>query len=94
VAGLTLFVYPYIALLLTSGTTWLLSLTSVMVLSLLLFYSAGRFHTTRWQLIGFPFAVALLCAISLRTMTLNLLQGGIYWRGTFYSLAELRKNRV
>jgi len=93
-AGLTLFVYPYIALILTSGATWLLSLASVMVLSLLLIISARRFNTTHWQLIGFPFSVALLCAISLRTMTLNLVQGGLYWRGTFYSLADLRKNRV
>ncbi|MBD1401547.1 glycosyltransferase [Pelovirga terrestris] len=92
--GLTLFVWPYVALLLTSGLPWLLSLLSVLSLSLLLGVSARRFNTTRRQLIGFPFAVLVLCAISLRTMTLNLLQGGIFWRGTFYRLAELRKNRV
>ncbi len=92
--GLTLFVWPYIALLLAGGTTRLLSLLSVLTLSLLIWVSARRFNTTYWQLLGFPFAVVLLCAISLRTMTLNLLQGGIYWRGTFYTLKELRKNRV
>jgi len=27
-------------------------------------------------------------------MLLNLIQGGIYWRGTFYSLKELKANRV
>jgi len=25
---------------------------------------------------------------------LNLMQGGIYWRGTFYSLKELKQNKV
>ncbi len=94
VTGLILFAYPYFALLLTTGSAWLLSLASVIILSLLLLISANRFGTTYWQLIGFPFAVILLCIISLRTMTLNLLQGGIYWRGTFYPLTELRKNRV
>ncbi|HMB16268.1 MAG TPA: glycosyltransferase family 2 protein [Pelovirga sp.] len=94
VAALTLFVYPYLALILASGMARLLSLTSVIVLSLLLINSARRFNTTHWQLLGFPLAVMLLCAILMRTMILNLLQGGIYWRGTFYSLAELRKNRV
>lgn len=93
-SGLILFVWPYAALLLTSGSVWWLSLLSVLTLSLLMWISSRRFNTTRWQLLGFPLAVALLCAISVRTMTLNLLQGGIYWRGTFYSLAELRKNRV
>ncbi len=92
--GLVLFVWPYLALLLTNGTIWLLSLLSVLTLSVLTWVSARRFNTTGWQLIGFPFAVLVLCAISLRTMTLNLLQGGICWRGTFYRLAELRKNRV
>ncbi len=92
--GLALFVWPYVALLSTSGTIWLLYLLSVVTLSLLIGISARRFNTTSWQLIGFPFAVLVLCAISLRTMSLNLLQGGIFWRGTFYDLAELRKNRV
>jgi hypothetical protein len=32
--------------------------------------------------------------ILLRTMLLNLIQGGIRWRGTFYSLKELKGNRV
>lgn len=93
-AALILFVYPYVALILTSSTTWLLSLASVTTLSLVLITSARRFNTTLWLLIGFPLAVLLLCIILVRTMTLNLLQGGIYWRGTFYSLTELRKNRV
>lgn len=94
IAGLTLFAYPYFALLFTTDSAWLLSLVSVIILSLLLLVSATRFGSTYWQVVGFPFAVILLCVISLRTMTLNLLQGGIYWRGTFYPLAELRKNRV
>jgi len=94
VAALTLFAYPYLALILTNGTAWWLSLASVIILTLVLINSSGRFNTTRWQVIGFPLAVILLCAILVRTMTLNLLQGGIYWRGTFYPLAELRKNRV
>jgi len=32
--------------------------------------------------------------ILLRTMILNLVQGGIRWRGTFYSLKELKANRI
>jgi glycosyltransferase involved in cell wall biosynthesis len=94
VAALSLFVYPYMALVLTNGMARLVPLASVMILSLLLLVSAQRFNTTYWQLVGFPVAVILLCAISLRTMVLNLLQGGIYWRGTFYPLAALRNNRV
>lgn len=41
-----------------------------------------------------PFAAVLMAWIMTRALVLNLWQGGIVWRGTFYSLAELRRNRV
>jgi glycosyltransferase involved in cell wall biosynthesis len=40
----------------------------------------------------FPIAAALLIYALLRSLLVTLLRGGILWRGTFYSLAELRKN--
>ncbi|HWI40298.1 MAG TPA: glycosyltransferase family 2 protein [Verrucomicrobiae bacterium] len=48
----------------------------------------------RWYALGFPAAALLFAFIVLRTTFLNLLHGGITWRGTFYSLKELRSNRV
>jgi hypothetical protein len=36
----------------------------------------------------------LFVLIQLRTMALNLWQGGITWRDTFYPLAELKRNVV
>ena len=41
-----------------------------------------------------PIVVGLFVFILWRTMILNLVQGGIRWRGTFYSLRELKANRV
>jgi hypothetical protein len=61
----------------------------------LIFVDSARFHHARaWHVLGFPVATGLFVVILLRTMLLNLLQGGIYWRGTFYSLRELKANRV
>ena len=37
---------------------------------------------------------ALFIYILLRTMLLNLIQGGIWWRCTFYVLEELKANRI
>lgn len=42
----------------------------------------------------YPVVFVLLAWIVVRAMVLNLWQGGITWRGTFYPLSELRKNRV
>lgn len=39
-----------------------------------------------------PFAAIVVIYALLRSMIATLRQGGVVWRGTFYSLAELRKN--
>ncbi len=42
----------------------------------------------------YPLAALLMSWILIRALVLNLWQGGIVWRGTFYPLSDLRKNRV
>jgi glycosyltransferase involved in cell wall biosynthesis len=39
-----------------------------------------------------PYAIAVFIYTLLRSMLVTLRQGGVIWRGTFYSLAELRAN--
>jgi cellulose synthase/poly-beta-1,6-N-acetylglucosamine synthase-like glycosyltransferase len=87
-------VWPYLALLLTNGATRA-TYGAVVLLLTVLFADCASFHgAQRWHAAGFPLCTLLFVWIILRTMAVNLLQGGIYWRGTFYSLAELRENRV
>ena len=45
-----------------------------------------------WNAVLFPFSALALAFTLLRSMLITLKQGGVIWRGTFYSLAELRKN--
>jgi cellulose synthase/poly-beta-1,6-N-acetylglucosamine synthase-like glycosyltransferase len=45
-----------------------------------------------WNAAFFPFSALVFVFILLRSMFVTLKQGGVRWRGTFYSLAELRKN--
>ena len=86
--------WPFAALFLTSGVTWDMNL-AVILLSLILYADCARFHHSRvWHAIGYPVATTLFAVIMMRTMILNLVQGGIYWRGTFYSLKELKANKV
>ena len=86
--------WPLAALFLTSGVTWYMNLI-VILLSLILYADCARFHHSRvWYAIGYPVATTLFAVIMMRTMILNLVQGGIYWRGTFYSLKELKANEI
>ncbi|UJF32597.1 hypothetical protein [Paenibacillus hexagrammi] len=40
-----------------------------------------------------PVTASLLLYTIIRSVSLTFKQGGIYWRGTFYSLSELKKRR-
>lgn len=87
-------VWPFAALLLTAGATRMIY-AGVVLLLILLFADCATFHgSRRWYVIGFPLCTLLFVWIIVRTMTLNLVQGGITWRGTFYPLQELKGNRV
>jgi glycosyltransferase involved in cell wall biosynthesis len=51
-----------------------------------------HFGISAWNALFFPFSALVFVFTLLRSMLITLKQGGIIWRGTFYSLAELRKN--
>ncbi|MCP8967345.1 glycosyltransferase [Ectobacillus ponti] len=87
-------VLPYLALLFSSGLQQLFSLGSVLAISLL--YGITLKKTTAYSLFHvplFPFAAALLICSIVRTMILVFKRGGIVWRGTLYSLRELREQQ-
>jgi zinc transporter ZupT len=56
--------------------------------------SARRLGLDPWLGPMFPFSAAFMVYVMLRSMVVTLRQGGIRWRGTFYPLAELKKNRL
>jgi glycosyltransferase involved in cell wall biosynthesis len=45
-----------------------------------------------WNAVFFPLSALIFAFTLLRSMFTTLKQGGVRWRGTFYPLAELRKN--
>jgi GT2 family glycosyltransferase len=59
----------------------------------LLFFYSGRKFTgiSSAYLVVFPVAACLLMYMMLRSMVVTLASGGVTWRGTFYPLAELRR---
>jgi glycosyltransferase involved in cell wall biosynthesis len=90
VSGLALFtLFPVAACLAGRALWWP---TSIMLLALSLAYQkVGKYHHfSAAQMLLFPAAAVLLLYAMLRSMSLALWRGGISWRGTFYSLHELR----
>jgi cellulose synthase/poly-beta-1,6-N-acetylglucosamine synthase-like glycosyltransferase len=87
-------IWPFLALFVTHGAVRAIY-GAVVCLIVISFVDSARFHHAKgWHVVGYPLTTAMFVFILLRTMLLNLVQGGIYWRGTFYSLKELKANRV
>jgi glycosyltransferase involved in cell wall biosynthesis len=51
-----------------------------------------RSGLSTWNAVFFPISALVFVFTLLRSMITTLKQGGVRWRGTFYTLAELRKN--
>lgn len=94
VAQLAVYVWPFLALVLTSGATRWLNLGSVLILLALCWANAPLAGVRRWHGIGFPVASLLFLYILWRATLMTLWNDGIDWRGTHYPLAELKANKV
>jgi cellulose synthase/poly-beta-1,6-N-acetylglucosamine synthase-like glycosyltransferase len=70
-------------------TCWILVITLLFFQWLLLFYQQGSYKRP-WFFLTIPISGLLMVYIMLRAGLLTLMQKGIYWRGQFHSLTELR----
>ncbi|MEC9306326.1 MAG: glycosyltransferase [Pseudomonadota bacterium] len=82
--------WPFAALLITSGPVLWLNAAIVILLLVgqMVLLQGGSLRW--WSAVLLPVAVPLLIFAYLRAMFLTYVRGGIGWRGTFYSLKELR----
>jgi GT2 family glycosyltransferase len=89
--GLVLFtLFPLLTCLVGRAMWWP---TATMLIAIFLGYQAmGKYHHfSPAQMLLFPVAAVLLLYTLLRSMLLAHLRGGVVWRGTFYSLRDLRR---
>jgi len=95
IATLLLFdVAPFIGLVFGSG--WGRVLAAVSVLISLCFHLGGDIvmRVPPLYCLTLPLGAILFSFVLLRSTRLTLKQGGIYWRGTFYKLEDLRRGLV
>lgn len=86
--------FPVAALALTSGATWWLNLTINVLLAVLYIDNAQTHGAKRWHCVGAPVTALLFQYIIWRATLKTLRTDGIDWRGTHYSLQELKANKV
>jgi len=88
------FVWPVVAVFLTTGLTWWLNVAVIAVIAVLYIDNAPFHGLKRWQWIGFPLTSILFQYIIWNATLKTLYHDGIDWRGTHYSLAELKTNKL
>lgn len=85
------FVWPFLAVWLTTG--WVRGAYIVSVAIMILLYVGYVRKLSRYRGVEvwlLPITALLFVYVLFRSTFLTLRRGGIYWRGTFYSLAELK----
>ena len=90
----SLFLWPYVGLVVVGGPARWLYAASVVLLLLLFVGAAQSQGVPLTDAVLFPVASAVFLFIVWNATLWTLARGGIEWRGTRYSLAELRANRV
>ena len=87
-------VLPFVALPLTSGIQLVLAAFSAVLGVTLLGVWARATGTSSLYGLTIPLGGSILCYMLARSMVITLVQGGVRWRDTFYSLEDVRKGQV
>lgn len=87
-------IFPFVAVFITGGLTQQLYLLVLLLIALVYVYNARFSKLPASYALLHPVGVAILSYAMIASMVRALRQGGITWRGTFYALEQLKKNRV
>lgn len=95
VAGnLAVNIWPFAAVFVTTGLTRSLNVAICVLLMVMYAGGAWRMRGRPWLAIAYPAAAAILIYIMVTATARTLLRRGIAWRGTRYSLDDLKANKV
>lgn len=94
VGNVVLNIVPFIAPFFVTGATRLLYVGSAVLLMIMFAGGAAQTRNRPWLAVFYPVAAAIFIYVIVKASVTTLLDGGIKWRGTRYSLDELRANRI
>ena len=89
-----LYVWPFVALIVTGGLVRIVNALVVVTVLTAFVVAAGYMKIPRTCALVLPLSALLLVWIIVRSTALTLWNGGIEWRGTRYTLKELRANKI
>ena len=94
IGSLLIHLWPWVGMWVTAGIPQALYALTVVMMVASFGIAMASFGVKPWHGLLLPLTIGLLVYIQCRAMMLTLWHGGIYWRGTFYSLKQLKTNKV
>ncbi|MEI6083941.1 MAG: glycosyltransferase family 2 protein [Verrucomicrobiota bacterium] len=94
IAQLLVFVWPLVAVVVTIGAVRWLNVGCVLTMAVLYLDNASFPGVKRWHAFALPVTTLFFLYIIWRATLKTICNDGIDWRGTHYSLKELRANRL
>jgi len=93
-AMMIMFVVPWVALPFVHGWARIFAATAMVLPMLAQVGSALEFEESPFYAITQPLGALIFVWMMVRSMIVTLRQGGIFWRGTFYPIEELKRGIV
>ena len=84
-------IWPWVGVFVTQGVVWWLNFTTLALTVVFYNHLVRRFGWSRWCLLYLPIASVISLSMLWSGCVLTLIRGGIDWRGTRYSLADLKR---
>lgn len=94
VANIAFNIWPFVAVFVTAGITRAFNVGLVFVLMIMYAGGAAMQRNRPWLAPLYPVGVVIFLYIIVRASFRTLSQRGISWRGTHYSLDDLKSNKV
>jgi cellulose synthase/poly-beta-1,6-N-acetylglucosamine synthase-like glycosyltransferase len=94
VMHLLFFIWPFVAVWVTDGSTRILYAAAIAILLLMYAGSAAAQGSPVWHGVLWPVASAMFIFVVWNATVYALVNRGIEWRGTHYPLDELKSNKV
>jgi hypothetical protein len=91
---LVFYVWPFVAVWATAGATRWLNVAAVLIVFASYTMGAPLVGSRRRYAVMFPVAVLLFIYLLWNSTRKTLMNDGINWRDTHYSLAELKANKI
>jgi glycosyltransferase involved in cell wall biosynthesis len=89
-----MFIFPWMALAFARGWGFVFAVVAIAVPVMAQAAAAREFRVSVSYALTQPVGALIFCWMLLRSTVITLRKGGIVWRGTFYSLEELKRGVV